>query len=56
VDDAGVVAGLVGGDVVFFLDDKQALAGETARKFQASCESNNARTDNEEVCLVVGHE
>ena len=55
VDDAGVVSGLMGGDAVFFLDDDEALAGEAAGVFERGSEPNDARADDEEVGLAVGH-
>ena len=55
MDDAGVVSCLMGCDSVFFLDDDEALAWESAGVFECGSEANNACADDEEVGLAIGH-
>jgi hypothetical protein len=55
VDNAAIVAGLMSGHMVFFFDDQQAFTRESTREVEGSRESDNACTDNEQVCLAISH-
>ncbi len=55
VDHSAVVAGLVGGDAVFFLDNQQALAGKAAGIFEGGGEPDDAGSDDEKICLAINH-
>ena len=55
VDDAAVVAALVGGEAGFLLQDGEAQGGEAARDFQGGGESDDSAADNDEVELFTIH-
>ena len=47
MNNAAIVAGLVGGDVVFFLHNEQTLVGKSAGAFESSGQPDDARADDE---------
>ena len=55
VDDAAVVAALVGGEAGFLLQDGEAQGGEAARNFQGGGESDDSTADNDEMEVVISH-
>ena len=55
VDNAAVVAALVGGEAGFLFQDGEAQGGEAARDFQGGSESDDSTADNDEVETVLRH-
>ena len=55
MNDAAVVAGLVGGDAVLFFDHGDVHVGEATCDFERSCQSYNACADDEQVDFMVSH-
>ena len=55
MDHAAVVAGLVRGDAVLFLQDQDSLAGESPRGFQGARQADDSATDDYDVKGCRGH-
>ncbi len=55
VNDAAVVAGLVGGDAVFFFDDGDVHVREAASDFERGSQSYDACANDEQVDFTVSH-
>ncbi len=55
MDDAGVVSRLMRSDAVFLVHDYKAMAGKAAGVVEGGGESDDARADDEEVGLAIGH-